>query len=66
MISQEGKKKEFRLIQGKILINPIFNFVNIRGVVQHYKQITLIRAMVQDFAFDERSTFYSTQLHLIE
>ena len=43
-----------------------FNLVHIRGVVQHKWQMALIRAMVQDIAFGERSTFYSTRLRLVE
>ena len=50
----------------RFLVSILFNLVNIRGVVQHQWRMALICAMVQEFTFDERSTFYSTWLLLVE
>ena len=54
---EEEKERNLTYPMYEILINPIFNLVNIRGVVQHKWRIVLIRAMAQDFAFGRHSIF---------
>ena len=61
IFSQEGENK-ILLIRGTRFLSIAFNFVDIRGVVQHKWLMVLICAMVQYFAFGERLMFYSTRL----
>ena len=63
-LARRKKKDEIRLIRSTRFLSIVFHLVNIRGVVQHKWLMVLICAMVQDFAFGERSTFYSTWLRL--
>ena len=63
--ARRKKKNKVGLIQGTRSSLILFNLVNIRGVVQHKWRMILIHAMVRDFAFGERSKFYSTRLRLV-
>ena len=60
-LAKRGKNK-ILLIRGTRFLSIAFNFVDIRGVVQHKWLMVLICAMVQYFAFGERLMFYSTRL----
>ena len=61
-LARRKKKNKLRFFQGMRFSSILFNLhvVNILGVVQHKYRLVLIHAMVQDFAFGERLTFYST------
>ena len=61
-LAKRNKKNEILLIQGTRFLSFLFDFVDIRGVVQNKWLMVLICAMVQYFAFGERLMFYSTRL----
>ena len=61
-LAKRKKNHEILLIQGTRFLSILFNFVDIRGVVQHKWLMVLVWAMVQYFAFGERLMFYSTRL----
>ena len=57
IFSQEEETNEIWLIQGTWFLLILFKLVDIQGV-QHKWRMVLIRAMVQDFTFGDRLTFY--------
>ena len=65
-LAKTGEKIKFYSSEVTRFLSIAFNFVDIRGVVQHKWLMVLICAMVQYFALGQRLMFYSTRLRLVE